>query len=109
MYSATFIFDIKQFDEDFYELEQEIANLAKQTVGYLGEDTWENADTGRIGTIYYWESMDGLQQLMKDQKHMADKISQFGWLNGYHIVVSRVLHTYGDGVISHPTTAPVNC
>jgi hypothetical protein len=30
-------------------------------------------------------------------------------LNGYHIVVSRVLHTYGDGVISHPTTAPVNC
>ncbi len=31
MYSATFIFDKKQFDEDFYLLDRAIAEVAKQT------------------------------------------------------------------------------
>jgi hypothetical protein len=43
MYSATFIFDKKQYDKAFYELDNIVAAAAKSTDGYLGEESWENA------------------------------------------------------------------
>ena len=48
MYSATFIFDKKQYDEEFYKLDNAIAEIAKNSVGYLGEEAWVNPETGRI-------------------------------------------------------------
>ena len=35
MYSATFIFDKKQYDDAFYALDKTIAEAAKETDGYL--------------------------------------------------------------------------
>lgn len=105
MYSATFIFDKKQFDDAFYQLDQSIAAFAKQTTGYIGEETWENADTGRVLNIYYWQTMDGLHELMNHPKHLEAKAAQANWLNGYQVVVSQVLRAYGDGAIAHPTAS----
>ena len=108
MYSATFIFDKKQFDEKFYQLDQAIAEIAKQTSGYIGEETWENPETGRVSNVYYWQTMDGLYELMKHPKHLEAKAAQANWLNGYQIVISQVLRAYGDGTISHPTASFTN-
>ena len=52
MYSATFIFDKKQYDEEFYKLDAAIAAIAKDSAGYLGEEAWENPETGRISNVY---------------------------------------------------------
>jgi hypothetical protein len=38
MYSSTFIFAKKQYDEEFYRLDQAIAEAAKEIPGYLGEE-----------------------------------------------------------------------
>jgi hypothetical protein len=103
MYSATFIFDKKQFDEAFYQLDQVIAEITKQTSGYMGEEAWENPETGRVSNVYYWQSIDGLHELMKHPKHLEAKAAQSNWLNGYQVVISQVLRAYGDGTISHPT------
>jgi len=108
MYSATFIFDKKQFDEEFYQLDQAIAEIAKRTSGYIGEEAWENSETGRISNVYYWQTMDGLRELIKHPKHLEAKAAQSNWLNGYQVVISQVLRTYGDGVISHPTVSLTN-
>lgn len=108
MFSATFIFDKKQFDETFHQLDQAIAEIAKQTVGYLGEESWENPETGRVSNVYYWESMDGLQELMKHPKHLEAKSLQSNWLKGYQVIIAQVLRAYGDGAIEHPTAAFVN-
>ncbi len=43
MYSATFIFDKKQYDEAFYKLDQAIAEIARNSAGYLGEEAWDFA------------------------------------------------------------------
>ena len=51
MYSATFIFDKKQFDEQFYQLDQAISEVAKQTTGYIGEEAWETPETGRVSNV----------------------------------------------------------
>ena len=102
MYSATFIFKKKQYDEEFYLLDRAIAECAKQSAGYLGEEAWVNAETGQISNVYYWETMDGLEELMHNPKHIEAKAEQSKWLNGYQIIISKVLRTYGDGGISHP-------
>ena len=107
MYSATFIFVKKQFDDVFHTLDQAIAESAKKTTGYLGEDAWENPETGRVANVYYWESMEGLEELMKNPKHLEAKAAQSNWLNGYQVVISKVVRTYGDGTIQHPTAMQV--
>ncbi len=108
MYSATFIFAKKQFDEEFYQLDQSIAESAKLSTGYLGEESWENQETGLISNVYYWETLEGLEELMNNPKHLEAKAAQANWLNGYQIVISQVIRAYGDGTLPHPTASFFN-
>lgn len=105
MYSATFIFDKKQYDDEFYALDQIIAQAAKETDGYLGEESWENSETGRVCNVYYWSDLACLQALMNHPKHLEAKAQQANWLNGYQIVIAEVIRAYGDGSIAHPASA----
>lgn len=102
MYSSTFIFAKGQYDDEFFRLDEAIAEAAKQIPGYLGEETWENQITGLISNVYYWESLEALQALMRNPKHVEAKRAQEKWLNGYQVIVAEVVRTYGDGKISHP-------
>jgi heme-degrading monooxygenase HmoA len=96
MYSSTFIFAKADWDEEFHQLDAEIAQAAKSTPGYLGEETWENTATGLISNVYYWESLEALQALMHHPTHLQAKSRQAQWLAGYQVVISQVLRTYGD-------------
>ena len=103
MFSATFIFKKKQFDDEFFQLDQQIANFAKQSTGYLGEESWENSATGCVSNVYYWETMEGLQQLMQHPAHQQAKQNNRNWLAGYQVIIAEVKRAYGDGSIAHPT------
>lgn len=96
MYSATFIFATKQLDESFHRLDQEIADLARKIPGYLGEEAWENKATGLVSNVYYWESLEALQQLVQHPSHQRAKREQGKWLDGYQVVISQVIRMYGD-------------
>jgi heme-degrading monooxygenase HmoA len=96
MYSSTFIFAKKQFDEAFHRLDQEIAAMAKSIPGYLGEETWENVETGLVSNVYYWDSLEALQKLVQHPRHLEAKAAQQNWLAGYQVVISQVIRTYGD-------------
>ena len=100
MYSATFIFAKKQFDEEFHRLDQDIASRARTIPGYLGEESWENTETGLVSNVYYWESLEALQVLVRHPSHLEAKAGQGHWLNGYQVVISQVLHTYGDSKLA---------
>jgi len=96
MYSSTFIFATKQFDEEFHRLDQEIAAMAKAIPGYLGEESWENTASGLVSNVYYWESMEALQLLVQHPRHQEAKAAQSKWLDGYQVIISQVLRSYGD-------------
>jgi heme-degrading monooxygenase HmoA len=100
--TATFTFAKGEFDDAFYALDAEIAHIAKSIPGYLGEEAWENPSTGLIANVYYWESMESLQTLIKHPAHLAAKARQAQWLKGYQIVIAEVVRVYGDGGITHP-------
>jgi heme-degrading monooxygenase HmoA len=108
MYTATFIFDTKQFDEDFHRLDAIIAAAARETAGYLGEEAWEDPKNGRISNVYYWESEQGLRQLMEHPTHREAKKRYSEWLSGYQVVISQVLRSYGDKAFAHPSAHTSN-
>jgi heme-degrading monooxygenase HmoA len=95
MYTSTFIFAKKEFDEEFHALDQAIAAAAKAIPGYRGEETWENASTGLVSNVYYWDSLDDLQVLMKDPTHLLAKAGHAKWLDGYRVVIAEVQREYG--------------
>ncbi|HSW09251.1 antibiotic biosynthesis monooxygenase family protein [Aquabacterium sp.] len=101
MYSSTFIFAKKHFDEAFHRLDEEIAAMAKTLPGYIGEETWENAATGLVSNVYYWETLEALQALMRHPRHLEAKAAQAHWLAGYQVTISQVLRSYGDAKLAH--------
>ena len=106
MFSATFTFSKGDFNSAFFALDAEIAQIARSIPGYLGEETWENPSNGLVSNVYYWESMDALQALVKHPSHIAAKMQQGKWLQGYHVVIAQVLRSYGDGYVDHPLMPP---
>jgi heme-degrading monooxygenase HmoA len=102
MYTSTFTLAKRQYDDEFHALDQVIAEAAKSIPGYLGEEAWENPATGLVSNVYYWDSLEALQQLMTHPAHLAAKRQQARWLDGYQLVVAKVIGNYGDGGIPHP-------
>ena len=96
IYSSTFIFARKQFDAEFHRLDETIARAAKDTPGYLGEESWENPATGLVSNVYYWSSLGALQALMTHPAHLEAKAAQANWLAGYRVVIAKVMRAYGD-------------
>ena len=102
MYSSTFIFAKRQFDDAFHALDQAIAEAAKSVPGYLGEECWENPATGLVCNVYYWQTMESLQALMSHPAHLQAKQRQAEWIAGYQVVIGQVIGCYGDQGLAHP-------
>lgn len=102
MYTSTFTFAKRTYDDEFHALHERIAQMARTLPGYLGEECWENPATGLISNVYYWDSLEALRQLVEHPTHGLAKQQQGRWLNGYQVVIAQVLRAYGDGGIPHP-------
>jgi len=102
MYTATFTFAQREFNDEFRALDDVIARAARSIPGYLGEENWENPSSGLMCTVYYWDTMASLQALMTHPAHIAAKQRQQQWLAGYQVVIAEVVGSYGDGGIAHP-------
>jgi heme-degrading monooxygenase HmoA len=63
----------------------------------VSEETWENAGEGLIQNVYYWESEEALLQLIRHPVHVEAKAKQSRWLDGYRVIIARVIREYGDG------------
>lgn len=102
MYTSTFTFAKRQFDDEFHALDQAIAEVARALPGYLGEESWENPANGLVCNVYYWRTLDSLRALMNHPSHLAAKRQQERWLAGYQVVIAKVLGCHGDQGIQHP-------
>ncbi len=103
MYSAAFIFRPGTYDEEFHRLNELIDNAAEATDGYLGAETWQSADGKTLNATYYWETLDALREFSRNPHHLESKKQYSRWYDGYHIVVSEIVRSYGDDSIAHFT------
>lgn len=108
MYSSTFIFAKKQFDSEFYRLDQAIAEAAKEIPGHLGEEAWENTSTGWVSNVYYWQTLEDLQELIKQPMHQEAKAKQANWLDGHQVIISEDIESYGDSKLTMLTASNVS-
>lgn len=103
MYTAAFIFEPANYDERFHALDALIEAAARATPGFLGSETWHSADGARINATYYWTDLASLNAFAKDPNHLQAKREYQQWYKGFHIVISEVIRSYGDGAFVHIT------
>lgn len=103
MYCAMFMWEPGVYDADFHRLNDLIGELARSLPGFLGVDSWQSQDGSRKCANYYWRDLDTLKTFSIHPTHQEAKRQYARWYKGYHIVVSEVIRSYGDGNFAHIT------
>jgi heme-degrading monooxygenase HmoA len=103
MYSAAFIFEPGSYDVRFHALDAQIESAARANPGYLGRENWQSDDGTRFNATYYWTDLESLKIFSQNPQHLEAKRDYQRWYKGFHIVISQVIRSYGDGTLQHPT------
>ncbi|MFM6968353.1 MAG: antibiotic biosynthesis monooxygenase family protein [Microbacteriaceae bacterium] len=101
MIAAQFIFQPGSYDAEFHALDAKIEDAAAAMPGFLGTDKWYSKDGTRTNSIYYFESMADLTKLGRVTEHRDAKGKVSRWYDGFQVVVTEVVASYGDGNIPH--------
>lgn len=96
MYTTTFIFEAKQYDEEFHRRNDTIAEQARAIPGFLGEEEWHNEGTGLHAEVYYWETRQAMLELIGMSEHREAKALHDRWIGDYRVVISEVETVYGS-------------
>lgn len=102
MYIAAFHWLPGQYDEAFHRLNAAIDAVARANPGFIGAESWQSADGLRRCASYYWRGLDALHAFASDPAHLEAKRQYARWYDGYQIVISEVVRSYGDGRMPHP-------
>lgn len=97
-YTSTFIFALRELDDRFHALNDEIAERARSIPGFLGEESWHDVASGLHSEVYYWASEDALRELVGMDTHGIAKGVAENWIAEYRVVIAEVRAVYG-----HPT------
>lgn len=96
VYSATFIFRIKNYDSDFERLNSIIDEAANSNPGFLGKESWSNEEENKRSVVYYWDSLESLKKFSNNSYHQKAKQNYNKWYSGYEIIISEVLTIKSD-------------
>lgn len=96
VYSAAFVFRIKNYDTEFEQLNKLIDQAANANPGYLGKERWTNSEENKHSVIYYWKSRESLKEFSKHSIHQKAKQSYKKWYEGYEVLISEILTFKSD-------------
>jgi heme-degrading monooxygenase HmoA len=103
MHIIAFLYHPGEYDETFHNLNAQIDAVALETPGYIGQESWKSADGSKVNASYYWDNLEALQTFSRHPIHLEAKRQYARWYNGYQIVISEVVRSYGDGKYEHFT------
>ncbi|MEK8024972.1 MAG: hypothetical protein RLY78_1418 [Pseudomonadota bacterium] len=108
MYSATFLYDPARLPAAHAGLADALSAVARQSVGFLGEERWQDAARGREARCCYWADESGLRAVLAHPAHLAAKTQATAteperWIPGLQVVLQKVLRAYGDEAVAHPS------
>ncbi len=97
MYAVQFIFKPGTYDEEFYTLDGAIEEFVAGLPGFLGVEKWVSLDGDIKNPIYYFENKETLKEFSRFPEHIEAKGKVHKWYDGYQVVVTEVIASYGDG------------
>ena len=103
MLTASFIFTETELDDEFFRLDGLIAQAAEETDGFLGKENWFSEDRKTRSSIYYWDNHLAFKAFSAHPSHLEAKTQYEKWYGGFHVVISEVTKSYGDGALDHIT------
>ena len=98
-----FFWEPGTYDAEFHRLNALIDDVAQSLPGFLGAESWQSPDGSRKCAHYYWRDLETLQSFSNHPTHLEAKRQYARWYMGYHIVITEVLRSYGDGNFPHLT------
>lgn len=101
MYIAAFHWLPGQYDEQFHQLNARIDEVARANPGFIGVESWQSADGSRRCATYYWRDLESLEAFSRAPAHLEAKRAYARWYEGYQIVISQVVRSYGDRRMPH--------
>lgn len=101
MIAAQFIFQPGVYDDEFHTLDKAIDEAANALPGFLGVDRWFSHDGKRTNSVYYFTEMADVTALARVPEHRDAKGKVTRWYEGYQVVITEVIASYGDGNIPH--------
>lgn len=87
-YAVIFTTLRNDIDEGYNEMAKQMLELAKQQLGFLGEESVRE----ELGiTISYWESLKAIENWKNNAKHLqAQQLGRGKWYKKYKLRVARV-------------------
>ena len=99
LYTAAFIFEPGDYDDEFHRLDAEIEAFAQSLQGFTKTERWVSPDQRVRNSVYYFSDLAALSQLAAFAPHKEAKANYKKWYRGYRIEISEVTTTYGDGIL----------
>lgn len=103
MFCAAFIYQPGKYDSEFHRLNDMIQAVAEAMPSYLGVESWQSDDGRLKNATYYWSDLAALKEFSMHPSHLEAKRNYARWYQGYHIVISEVIRSYGDSAFVHIT------
>ena len=100
MIACQFIFKPGTYDDDFYRLDGQIDEYARNLPGFDHVEKWVSEDGEIVNAIYYFADQKAVAQLARFPDHREAKGHVHRWYDGYRIVLSEIKATYGDGQLA---------
>ena len=97
MICVQFIFQPGTYDEEFHRLDGEIDAFARALPGFDHVERWLAPEGGIVNAMYYFADQESVASLARFPQHLKAKSKVQRWYDGYRIVVTEVVATYGDG------------
>ena len=69
LFLTSFIFEKKEYDDDFYQLDGEIERYTQSLEGFIGMESYHDAASGRIINNYYWRDRQSMEMMMNHLQH----------------------------------------
>ena len=102
MISCQFVFEPGEYDDEFHTLDTQIEQYAQSLPGYVSVHRWVSIDGKIKNSNYFFEDLNSVKPLSQYPAHLTAKKEYARWYKGYKILITEVLHGYGDGNIEYP-------
>ena len=96
MICVQFIFKPGTYDDEFHRLDGVIDAYARGLPGFDHVELW-TGDGDLVNAMYYFADQQSVAALARFPQHREAKGQVQRWYDGYRIVVTEVITTYGDG------------